>query len=558
MVIKVDNPKPGSTPKMAPLGPDMGPKQPRSITQTRGAQEKAFDQAFAVQGATTTADGTTPAALAIGAQPLSAEANVAQAITVMTVLEGKFLQTPPSGPVGESFAATLGKEPPPAVDVDGKPLPVTLVPSLMPSLLPTSLRQVTGSDAGAKGADDAGRAQDAPPPGAEKQYQRALDKAADKLWDKTIAAMPTPTNPVFAPMFAAMQQPQAQKILNDIRPIALRLTDNTKTTGGKASASDGKKLSDTEKKKLETGITGLSALLSPDADVVALCTIVLMECHQDRGQDMRDLMAEIRLNNQKKDELRKQIRSQKQEEARIETDAHAAYAKAVQNGDVDPNTTFDQFLDGVVVAYGSEPNDQGQLAPAQFISPPPSYIPQDTYTGADPAQQRQVAGDSSGDSSTSLRLTDGAPLVLGSASISLKAPNFSLTKNPTTVLIHAIVAKDPLVVPPTLLPITTTTPTTPVPGIALTSKKSLDDYVKGGGLLSLGLGTSAKQAITDLQTKLNAAGANPPLTVDGLFGPKTDAAVRAFQTAHPPLKVDGIVGPLTLAELEKPAQTTRR
>ena len=43
---------------------------------------------------------------------------------------------------------------------------------------------------------------------------------------------------------------------------------------------------------------------------------------------------------------------------------------------------------------------------------------------------------------------------------------------------------------------------------------------------------SRSSAVTELQQKLNAAGAEPALKVDGDFGGKTEAAVKAFQSAH--------------------------
>ena len=51
-----------------------------------------------------------------------------------------------------------------------------------------------------------------------------------------------------------------------------------------------------------------------------------------------------------------------------------------------------------------------------------------------------------------------------------------------------------------------------------------------------------------VQKRLNDLGANPPLTVDGVNGPMTKAAVAAYQASRG-LEADGIVGPLTLAAL---------
>lgn len=64
------------------------------------------------------------------------------------------------------------------------------------------------------------------------------------------------------------------------------------------------------------------------------------------------------------------------------------------------------------------------------------------------------------------------------------------------------------------------------------------------GLLRWG---SRGEGVCWVQRQLNRHGAE--LTVDGIFGPLTEAAVRAFQQANG-LSVDGIVGPETKAALE--------
>jgi peptidoglycan hydrolase-like protein with peptidoglycan-binding domain len=58
------------------------------------------------------------------------------------------------------------------------------------------------------------------------------------------------------------------------------------------------------------------------------------------------------------------------------------------------------------------------------------------------------------------------------------------------------------------------------------------------------------QRVERLQTALNANGAQ--LTVDGKMGPKTSAAVTAFQQAHG-LKVTGRIDKETMAALRKPS-----
>jgi peptidoglycan hydrolase-like protein with peptidoglycan-binding domain len=64
-------------------------------------------------------------------------------------------------------------------------------------------------------------------------------------------------------------------------------------------------------------------------------------------------------------------------------------------------------------------------------------------------------------------------------------------------------------------------------------------------------GITKGAAVKELQQKLNAAGAAPALKVDGDFGPKTTAAVSAFQSSRvPAIPATGVADPATWAALD--------
>jgi putative chitinase len=67
---------------------------------------------------------------------------------------------------------------------------------------------------------------------------------------------------------------------------------------------------------------------------------------------------------------------------------------------------------------------------------------------------------------------------------------------------------------------------------------------------ALGGQGSAGRGTVWLQQSMNTLGTEPPLVVDGVFGPASVAAVKAFQQSHG-LAVDGKVGPLTIAAIEQ-------
>jgi hypothetical protein len=83
--------------------------------------------------------------------------------------------------------------------------------------------------------------------------------------------------------------------------------------------------------------------------------------------------------------------------------------------------------------------------------------------------------------------------------------------------------------------------------------------LRSGGILAWGDGyrrPHGSRAVRALQLRLRAGGFRPG-PIDGLFGPRTQAAVRWFQRRHD-VKVDGIVGPQTRKPLLAPLLAAAR
>jgi len=82
---------------------------------------------------------------------------------------------------------------------------------------------------------------------------------------------------------------------------------------------------------------------------------------------------------------------------------------------------------------------------------------------------------------------------------------------------------------------------------------SMDQVRAGQGQLRRG---QQGESVAELQTRLNASGAKPPLDTDGKFGPKTQDALRTYQKSRD-ITDTGVLGKTTLGALDasRPAVT---
>lgn len=80
-----------------------------------------------------------------------------------------------------------------------------------------------------------------------------------------------------------------------------------------------------------------------------------------------------------------------------------------------------------------------------------------------------------------------------------------------------------------------------------TPAPSMEDIRGEGARMRRGM---SGESVKEMQRKLNALGANPPLEVDGKFGPKTERALEEFQGDHG-VQQTGVLGATTLEALDK-------
>lgn len=80
-----------------------------------------------------------------------------------------------------------------------------------------------------------------------------------------------------------------------------------------------------------------------------------------------------------------------------------------------------------------------------------------------------------------------------------------------------------------------------------TPAPSMEDIRGEGARMRRGM---SGESVKEMQRKLNALGANPPLEVDGKFGPKTERALEEFQ-GDSGVQQTGVLGATTLEALDK-------
>lgn len=230
-----------------------------------------------------------------------------------------------------------------------------------------------------------------------------------------------------------------------------------------------------------------------------------------------------------------------------------ALGRAMQDWPAD-NVNCANFVSGVLIASGQISQSQGSagvsnlknnLKAAGWQQVDPSQAqPGDVIVLIRNGKEQHVELVQGQDASGKLNL-------IGSNNVNADGTqSISENKYPSSYWSGCIVLHNPNAGAPATGP-TPTGPTSPTTPSAPSGGASSVDGITANQSTWL-RGNSSGPAVEELQKKLAAAGFDPgPL--DGQFGPKTLAAVRAFQAAKG-CQVDGIVGPETRAALMGGAQ----